>query len=154
DNRNQPGVLYVGTAFGGLWKTDDLTAPKPHFVPIGDTLWPSLAVGSIALDTSRPAGQPAVIYIGTGEANDSLDSYYGIGILKSSDGGNTWSLSTGVGGLVPLSSSIPFNLDGPFVGAAISKIVVDPADPEHVLAAVSSSFLGLGKSPATAIFES
>jgi photosystem II stability/assembly factor-like uncharacterized protein len=154
DRRNQAPVLYVGTAFGGLWKTDDLTAATPHFVPLGDNLWPSLAVGSIAVDTSRPAGQPPIIYVGTGEANDSLDSYYGIGILKSPDGGNSWSLSTGAGTLVPLSSPSLFNPDGPFVGAAISKIVVDSTNPQHVLIAVSSSFLGATKSPATAIFES
>lgn len=154
DRRNQANALFVGTAFGGLWKTDDYTAAQPHFEPLGDPLWPSLAVGSIALDTTRPPNQPAVIYVGTGEANDSLDSYYGIGILKSSDGGKSWSLSTGAGNLVPLSSTVAFNLDGPFVGAAISKIVVDPANSQHVLAAVSSSFLGSGKTPATAIFES
>ncbi|HET9282323.1 MAG TPA: hypothetical protein VFR24_10215 [Candidatus Angelobacter sp.] len=153
DRRNGAKALYAGTAFGGLWKTDDVTAAQPHFVPLGDTLWPSLAVGSIALDTSQPAGQPPIIYVGTGEANDSLDSYYGIGILKSSDGGNTWSLSTGAGTPVQLPSPV-LNLDGPFVGAAISKIVVDPEKPKHVLAAVSSSFLGATKSPVTAIFES
>lgn len=153
DRRNGATVLYAGTAFGGLWKTDDPSATQPHFVPLGDTLWPSLAVGSIALDTSRQAGQPAIIYVGTGEANDSLDSYYGIGILKSSDGGNTWSLSTGTGAPVQLPSPV-LNPNGPFVGAAISKIVVDPGNPQHILAAVYSSGLGATKSPATAIFES
>lgn len=153
DRRNGANVLYAGTAFGGMWKTDDVTAAQPHFIPLGDSLWPSLAVGSIALDTSRPAGQPPIIYVGTGEANDSLDSYYGIGILKSSDGGNTWSLSTGRGSPVQLPSPV-LNPDGPFVGAAISKIVVDPGNPQHILAAVYSSGLGATKSPATAIFES
>jgi len=154
DSRDQKHVLYVGTAFGGLWKIDDFTAPSPHFIPIGDTDWPSLAVGSIALDTNRPAAQSPIIYVGTGEANESLDSYYGVGILKSSDGGNNWSLSTGAGKLVPLSSSAQYDLDGPFVGAAVSKILIDPANPQHILAGVSSSLLGAGRSPKTAIYES
>jgi hypothetical protein len=154
DGRDQQHVLYVGTAFGGLWKTEDFTSPSPHFLPLGDTNWPSLAVGSIALDTGRSAGQPPIIYVGTGEANESLDSYYGVGILKSSDGGNSWSLTTGTGGLVALSSSAQYALDGPFVGAAVSKILVDPADPNHIMVSVSSSFLGEGRSPKTAIYES
>jgi len=128
DNRATNHVLYVGTAYGGLWRTADFTSPSPHFEALGDTTWPSLAVGSIALDTTR-AEQPPVIYVGTGEGNESSDSYYGIGILKSTDGGTTWALSTGSGSPVPLSSSARFNLDGPFVGAAVARIVID--SPTH-----------------------
>jgi photosystem II stability/assembly factor-like uncharacterized protein len=154
DLRNQMHVLYVGTAFGGLWRTDDFTAAVPHFVSLGDTQWPSLAVGSIAVETNRPIAQPPIIYVGTGEANDSLDSYYGVGILKSSDGGSTWSITTGKGKLVSLSASAEYELDGPFVGAAISKIVIDPENPNHVLVSVSSSQLGTTHSPKIAIYES
>lgn len=154
DNRGQNHVLYVGTAFGGLWRTDDYTAPHPHFISVGDLDWPSLAIGSIAIDTSRGSAQLPTIYVGTGEANDSLDSYYGVGILKSTDGGQSWSLSTGKGGFVGLGSSALYDLDGPFVGAAISKILIDPANPEHLIVAVSTSPLGASQSPKTAIYES
>jgi hypothetical protein len=154
DARDQKHVLYVGTAFGGLWRTDDFTAMVPHFIPLGDVQWPSLAVGSIAVDTNRTTAQSPILYVGTGEANDSLDSYYGVGILKSMDGGNTWALSTGTGRLVPLSSSVGYDLDGPFVGAAVSKIVIDPENHNHILASVSSSPLGADRSPKTAIYES
>jgi len=152
DNRNNN--LYVGTAFGGLWKTTDYLATSPQFLPIGDTSWPSLAVGSIAIDTEGSPSQPPAIYVGTGEANDSLDSYYGVGILKSTDGGLTWALTTGTGGLTPLSSTAQYNYDGPFVGASVSKILIDPADRQHLLAAVSNSPLGIGRSPLIAIYQS
>ena len=154
DNRDQNHVLWVGTAFGGLWKTDDYNAANPHFISVGDLDWPSLAVGSIAIDTSRGSVQSPTIYIGTGEANDSLDSYYGVGILKSTDGGQNWALSTGKGGFVGLTSPALYDLDGPFVGAAISKILIDPLNSDHILVAVSTSPLGTNRSPKTAIYES
>jgi photosystem II stability/assembly factor-like uncharacterized protein len=154
DGRGQGHALYLGTALGGLWKTDDFTAARPHFVPLSDAAWPSLAVGSVALDLHGSPWQPPVLYVGTGEANDSLDSYYGVGILKSADGGHSWSISTGAGGLAPLTPGANLNFDGPFVGAAIARIVVDLADPQHVLAAASSSYLSIGKAPKTAIYQS
>jgi len=41
-----------------------------------------------------------VILVGTGEADNSADSYFGLGILRSADGGNTWALiPAGNGGL-------------------------------------------------------
>jgi photosystem II stability/assembly factor-like uncharacterized protein len=153
DQRNGGNVLYVGTAFGGLWRTNDFTAAHPTFTPIGDRIWPSLAVGSIALDLSGAATKPAVIYVGTGEVNLGLDSYYGIGILKSSDGGSTWSLTTGKN-LVPVTSPAQYELDGPFVGTGVSKILIDPNNPKHILAAFSTSGLAAGRPRTFAIYES
>jgi photosystem II stability/assembly factor-like uncharacterized protein len=151
DNRGPGHVLYVGTAFGGLWKTDDYTARAPSFAPVGDTLWPSLAVGSIALDT-RQAGK-TVMFVGTGEGNQSSDSYYGVGMLKSTDLGATWSLSTGAGGFSDLRAAT-YNEKGPFVGAAISKILIDPSDSQRLIIAVSSSSLGKGSAAKPAIYQS
>jgi hypothetical protein len=48
----------------------------------------SISVGAI---TVQPGGT-GVILAGTGDPNDALDSYYGAGILRSTDGGDTWSL--------------------------------------------------------------
>jgi photosystem II stability/assembly factor-like uncharacterized protein len=152
DTRDQKHVIYVGTAYGGLWRALDFTSSTPTFEPLSDTLWPSLAVGSIALDTSR-IGEP-VIYVGTGEGNEGSDSYYGIGVLKSVDGGRNWTLSTGAGLPVALTSSAEFNLDGPFVGVAIPKIVIDAANPSHILAAVSASPVASRPSSKTGIYES
>src|SRR4051812_19439769 len=76
-------------------------------------------MGAIAVSRTNPN----VIYAGTGEANNSGDSYAGHGILKSVDGGQTWSV---VG-------KAQFDLK------AISKIAVSPADPNTVYAAVSTA---------------
>jgi photosystem II stability/assembly factor-like uncharacterized protein len=79
---NHPEIIYVGGAQGGVWKsTDNGTTWSPLMDELTDG---SLAVGSIAI---APNGD---IYVGTGEGNNSGDSYYGAGILKSADGGKTW----------------------------------------------------------------
>lgn len=110
-------TVYLGAADGGLWKSTNALSPNPAFTPIGDNL-PSLSIGSIALDATTT---PTTIYVGTGEPNFSQDSYYGDGIFKSTDGGQTWTAGTGVD----------------FTGSAISKLLVDPDDSKVLLAAVT-----------------
>jgi len=107
--------------FRGVWKTTDGGA---NWTPLADDQ-PSLATGSIALAPSSPD----IVYVGTGEQNNSGDSYYGAGILKSTDGGATWTQLTN-----------PFV--GPFTtsrvnggGARIGAIAVHPSNPNLVLAA-------------------
>ncbi len=78
---SNPKRVFVGGAVGGVWGTTD-----------GGTTWTpltddqvTLSIGSIAIDPTNPQ----IIYVGTGE-EDYLNSYYGAGILKSTDGGSTW----------------------------------------------------------------
>ena len=108
-----PDIVYVGGAQGGVWKTTNATSPNPHWRPLTDHE-ASLAVGSIAIDPV----DPQIVYVGTGEPNRSCDSYYGQGILRSTDGGENWKLLGG-GGAV-------FNNPGPFVGRAVARIIIDP----------------------------
>ena len=81
DPRNS-NVVYIGAAEGGVWKTTD---GGVTWIPLTDGQ-ASLASGSIAIDPVNPD----TVYVGTGEENYS-DRYYGAGILKSTDGGATWS---------------------------------------------------------------
>lgn len=119
-------TVYVGAAFGGVWMSTNALSATPTFKPLDDQM-PSLAIGSIALDDTTT---PTTIYAGTGEANNSGDSYYGVGILKSTDGGHTWTLSSSAdGGKKSL------------LGLAFSRIVVDPIQPGIVLAAAASANL-------------
>jgi photosystem II stability/assembly factor-like uncharacterized protein len=75
-------LLYVGGAQGGVWRTTD---GGISWTPLTDKEC-SLAMGSIALDPVNPA----IVYAATGEQHFSGDSYYGCGVLRSTDGGNTW----------------------------------------------------------------
>ncbi len=94
-------TVLLGGAFGGLWKSTNAgsLSPDPNPGP-GAVVWepliddqPTLAVGAIALQPSNSN----TIVVGTGETNNSSDSYYGLGILLSTNGGSTWTQITGIG---------------------------------------------------------
>ena len=77
------------------------------------------AIGALAIAPSNDS----IIYAGTGEGALSGDSYFGSGVLKSTDGGNTWTHVS----------------DDYFRGVATSRIVVDPTNADHLYAAVSAA---------------
>jgi hypothetical protein len=80
-------VLAAG-AYGGVWRSINAAASDPSLVqwtPLIDDQ-PTLAVGAIALQP----GNSNVVLVGTGEPDYAFDSYYGVGILRSTDGGKTW----------------------------------------------------------------
>jgi autotransporter-associated beta strand protein len=113
-------TIYISTAGGGAWKTIN-----------GGQTWQPLFDGDAAIFSGAIAiapSDPRVIYLGTGEANNSGDSFYGTGVYKSTDSGQTWTLLTGPGSANPLN------------GQAISSIVVDPNNPNLVYVA-STYFL-------------
>jgi len=94
-------TLYVAAAGGGIWKTDKALSgdqgwqfisgnfPAPTFPP-GVSTSTTNAIGSVLLDPSDATGN--TIYVGTGEPNASGDSEAGVGIYKSTDGGQTWTV--------------------------------------------------------------
>lgn len=104
-------TTYVGTAGGGVWKTDDITAAHPAWRPISDSL-PSTAIGSLTL-----AGN--TLYVGTGEPNGSSDSEAGVGLFKSTDGGATFTEVTGFHQYAQDRS--------------VSAVAVDPTNDQHLL---------------------
>jgi hypothetical protein len=89
------GVIYLGTADGGVWKS---TNDGASWTPLTD-IQPSLAVGALALDPADTTD--ATLYVGTGETNYDIitppplfngDSYFGVGVLKTTNGGASWTL--------------------------------------------------------------
>jgi hypothetical protein len=86
--------LYLGAAGGGVWVADKVTDGNGnvHWQFKGGGL-PSNAIGSLLVDPSDPSGN--TVYAGTGEPNASGDSEAGLGIYKSTDGGDSWALVLG-----------------------------------------------------------
>jgi len=80
-NPNMTSEFYVGYASGGVWHT---TNNGTTFTPILDSA-ATQNVGDIAVDWKN-----RTIWVGTGENNSSRSSYAGIGILKSTNNGETW----------------------------------------------------------------
>jgi len=114
---NDTNVVYVGAAQGGVWKSTD---GGLNWRPTTDYA-PSLAIGSVTVDPSvtDASGRSTRILAGTGEPNAAIGTYYGAGMLFSSDGGATWTTrGTAV-----------------FARAAFSTLVVDPNDNQHLYAA-------------------
>src|SRR3989449_1165616 len=103
-------LYYVGPAAGGVWKTID-----------GGDSWeavfkeqPTASIGAIALAPSNPN----VVWVGTGEGNPRNDVVDGGGVFMSPDAGKTWQLM----GLRDVGQ--------------ITRIVIDPSNPDVVLVAV------------------
>jgi hypothetical protein len=120
-------TIYVGAGSGGVWKTTD----GVNWIPLTDNQ-PSLAIRSLALDATT---SPVTIYAGTGARTAAGNSFYGAGVMKSADGGKTWS-ATG-------SAAFSSAENG---GVSIEAISVSPNSGmrRDVLAAVSGSARALG----------
>ncbi|TAE65262.1 MAG: glycosyl hydrolase [Flavobacteriia bacterium] len=81
-NPQNPSEFYAAYASGGLWHTNN---NGTSFEPVMDTA-PTQNIGCVAVDWNS-----GLILVGTGEVNSSRSSYAGIGVLKSTDKGKTWS---------------------------------------------------------------
>ncbi len=117
DPRDDTGqTWFVGSAQGGVWKTED--AGQSYTLKTPDV--PHLGTAAIMGCKSVPE----VIYAGSGEGFNFL-SAAGAGIFKSSDGGETWSVLTST------SNSELF--------ANIMRVAVHPDDPDIVFAATRNN---------------
>ena len=90
----RPGActLFIGAAGGGVWRTRDALTGSPDWNFVSGSFGTN-AIGSLLMDPNDPSGN--TLYAGTGEPNASADSEAGVGIYKTSDGGETWHLVLG-----------------------------------------------------------
>lgn len=142
-------TVYVGTAYGGVWKSTNAAGSPASvtFVPLTDAVYsslpqtasvPSLSIGAISVQPVASGATP-VLLAGTGDPNDTTASYFGGGILRSTDGGNQWTL-------IPQSSdqfagannNFSFTGNG-FAGFAWGNVSGNPV----VVAAVSQAEQGV-----------
>ncbi|MCB0760292.1 MAG: hypothetical protein KDC12_02130 [Flavobacteriales bacterium] len=110
---SDPNVIYVGTASGGLWKSE---SGGMTWTPVFDDQ-PLMSIGAVAIDQSNPS----VVWAGTGEGNPRNSHTSGAGIYRSLDAGNSWE----------------------FMGLeetrVIHRVIVDPRDSKTVYVAAMGS---------------
>jgi hypothetical protein len=132
-NPNNPSVLYLGAAVGGVWRSSD-----------GGDTWTPLFDRQRALGIGEPAGiaiDPSntdIIYVGTSGRDDSAEpdtiQQPPAGLFKSTDGGASW---------IALGSGYPAGNTGnanQFVTHSINVIIVDPVNGTIYLASDSGVF--------------
>jgi photosystem II stability/assembly factor-like uncharacterized protein len=114
----QDPMTYFMGATGGVWKTTDAGESWSN---VSDGFFNTASVGAITVSES----DPNVVYVGMGEAPvRGVMTSHGDGVYKSTDGGKTWSH-------VGLERT-----------RHISKIAVDPRDPNVVFVAAQGSPYG------------
>ena len=104
----KPEVYYIGAAGGGVFKTEN----SGHSWKAVFEKYPA-SIGAIALAPSNTD----LVWVGTGEANIRNDIIDGRGVYYSPDAGKTW------------------NFMGLENAGQISKIIIDPVNPEIVFVA-------------------
>lgn len=123
-----PDIIYAGSAGGGLWKSNTAGQGVQAWERV-ETGFPVIGVPAIAINPLNPGE----MYIGTGEVynyeaaspgviNRITRGTYGIGILKTTDGGQTW------------SKSLDWDLDEM---TGVQDILINPLRPETVFAATT-----------------
>ena len=112
-----PSIIYIGPANGGVWKSTDSGV---NWTPLTDEQ-ASMAMGAIAVDPTNSNN----VYAGTGEATYSGASYYGRGLLKSTDAGATWQ---------HITSGLPSS-------SYFSRLKIRPNHPNELLAALGNNGL-------------
>lgn len=111
-NPTNSNIMYVSTPDGGLWHTNNGNSSSPTWISYNDFL---TVVGCSDLAIA-PDG--VTMYLATGSWEGDKKT---IGVLKSIDGGKTWS-----------TTSLTFPLSEAFV---IKRLIMDPTDPLVMLAA-------------------
>jgi photosystem II stability/assembly factor-like uncharacterized protein len=120
-----PSTYYVGAASGGVWKSTD---GGVHWKPVFDEQT-AQSIGSIAIAPS----DPNVVWVGTGETFIRSNVSLGDGIYKSTDAGKTWTRM------------------GLEKTGRIGRIVIDPRNPDVVLAAALGH--GYGPQPERGVYR-
>ncbi len=101
-----PNIIYVGSASGGLWKTE---SGGLEWTPLFDKE-ATASIGAINIYQANPD----IIWVGTGEGNPRNSLNSGSGVYRSIDGGKTWELK----GLEKTHN--------------IHRVIIDPTNPNIV----------------------
>ena len=112
-DRNDPRHLLLCSAGGGLWGSRDAGST---WAPLTDQQ-PTLVMGAVA----QSASAPNVMYAGTGDGDGQIP--YSLGLLRSTDAGQTWSLASAAA----------------LTGVGVYDLAIDPTDPLRVWVASTAA---------------
>ncbi len=129
-------TVFIGGAQGGVWKSTNGSNSTPNNVtwtPVTDDQ-ATLSIGAIAIQPGNSDPTKSVILAGTGEADNSADSYFGLGILRSADGGTSWTL-------IPTANSGASPFSG--LGAARMAFSTATGQTSTVVAAMAATAEGI-----------
>jgi len=107
-------IIYVGAASGGLWRTTD---HGETWEVLTDDL-PLLGVSDIAIDYT----DTDILYLATGD-RDAGDTP-SIGVLKSTNGGETW-----------VETSLTYDIQS---YSSVAKLIIHPTNPLILIAATTN----------------
>lgn len=115
-------TVYVAGATGGVWKTTNFLTNDPNgpiYIPLtdfGQTL--GVNIGGISVFGRNNDPNQSIVIVSTGDGDGQIG---GVGFLRSTDGGATWTL------LDSTNNNLPFaQRNHSFVGNTSFKVVVDP----------------------------
>src|ERR1700687_1307367 len=119
-------TVYAAGASGGVWKSTNAagTLANVTWTPVTDQQ-ASLTNGAVSVKSDG-----SVVLAGTGQPDNAIDSYYGVGILRSTDGGGPWTLIQSDSGARP------------FAGMGFSKFAWSTASTNTVVAGGADAFKG------------
>ena len=107
--------FWIGTPNGGIWKTEDY---GQTWIPQGDNL-AAMSISHIAVNPQYPM----ILYAATGDFDTSgMTSGNTSGVIKSTDGGDTWAITN------LMKSEL-------FGNSSLRKIIIHPDSTEHFLVA-------------------
>jgi hypothetical protein len=122
---------FIASVGGGVWHTSNAGATWTQLMDDQ----PLLAMQSLAMAPSSTN----ILYAGTGESYFNIDTMNGNGMLRSTDGGASWS---------PVASTV----DDPRFNN-VSRILISPTDPTLVLVSTTVGRYKSGTTPTTHIFR-
>ena len=123
-------AVYVAAASGGVWKSANAATASA-----ANVTWTALTDQQASLVNGAVSVKPdgSVVLVGTGEPDSAIDSYYGVGILRSTNHGASWTLIPTASGNNPAFS---------FAGLGFSRFAWSTSPSTTVIAATGTTTEG------------